>query len=54
MHINADLYESRQDLEQLADELCEMKQNVNTQKALTLDYAINLIDEIIDAAETEG
>lgn len=51
MHINADLYETRQDLEQLADELREMKKSVSTQNALTLDYAINLVDEIIDEAD---
>ncbi len=52
MHINADLYESKSEIEELVEELREMKQYVNGQQALTLDYTINLLEEV--AGEMTG
>ena len=50
-HINADLYEDRQELLALACELREIKQSVNTQQALTLDYTINVLEEVASEME---
>jgi len=50
-HINADLYENRQELQQLKEELQDIKMSVNTQQALTIDYTINLVDELVGAIE---
>lgn len=51
IHVNADLYEDGEEILQLISELQEIKQSVNTQQALTIDYAVNILYEIAAAAE---